>query len=48
MKVMVNKMNRKHKQGRPRMKWREQVEKNMKRIGLRKEYVADQSSREKV
>ena len=30
------------RQGRPKTKWREQVEENMKRIGLRKEDAADQ------
>ena len=38
---MVHEMDRKHKQSQPRMKWRKQVEKSMKRIGLRKEDVAD-------
>ena len=40
MKAMVHEVNGKHKQGRLRMKWREQVEGNMKRIGLKKN-VAD-------
>ena len=42
MKAMVHKVDGKHKQGRSRMKWREQVEGNIRRIALRKEYVADQ------
>ena len=41
MKAMVHEVDGKHKQGRPRMKWREQIEKSMRRIGLRKEDVAD-------
>ena len=44
MKAMVHKVNGKRKQGRPRMKRREQVEKNMRRIGLRKEDAADRCS----
>ena len=31
----------KRKQGQPRMKWREQVEGSMRRIGLKKEDAAD-------
>ena len=34
----------KRKQGRPKMKWREQVEGNIRRIGLRKEDAADRCS----
>ena len=41
MKTMIHKVDRKRKQNRPRMKWREHVEGNMKRIGLRKEDAAD-------
>ena len=41
MKAMVHEVDGKRKQGRPRMKWREQVEGNMKRIGLRKEDATD-------
>ena len=41
MKAMVHEVDRKHKQGRPRMKRREQVEGNMRRIGLRKDDAAD-------
>ena len=37
MKAMVHEMDGKLKHGRPRMKWREQVEGNMRRIGLRKD-----------
>ena len=42
MKAMVHKVDRKCKQGQPKIKWREQIEGSMKRIGLRKEDVADQ------
>ena len=38
---MVHEVDGKREQGRPRMKWREQVERNMRRIGLRKEDTAD-------
>ena len=41
IKVMVHEVDRKHKQGQPRMKWREQV-KSMRRIGLKKEDARDQ------
>ena len=41
MKTMVHEVDGKRKQGRPRMKWREQVEEKMKRIGLKKEDAAD-------
>ena len=41
MKAMVHKVDGKRKQGRPEMKWREQVERNMIRIGLRKKDAAD-------
>ena len=40
MKAMVYKVDGKHKQGRPKMKRREQVEENMRRIGLKKENAA--------
>ena len=42
MKAMIHEVDGKRKQDRPRMKWREQVEGNMRRIGLKKEDVADQ------
>ena len=38
---MVHEVDGKRKQGRPRMKWREQIEGSMRRIGLKKEDVAD-------
>ena len=41
MKAMVHEVDRRHKQDRPKMKWSEQVEGNMRRIGLRKEDAAD-------
>ena len=41
VKAMVHEVNGKREQGRPRMKCREQVEGNMRRIGLRKEDMAD-------
>ena len=41
MKAIVHEENGKRKQGRTRMKWREQVEGSMRRIGLRKEDAAD-------
>ena len=41
VKAMVHEMVGKRKQGRPRMKWREQIEGNMRRIGLKKEVAAD-------
>ena len=34
-------MDGKRKQGRPGMKWREEIEVSMRRIGLRQEDVAD-------
>ena len=37
IKAMVHEVDGKRKQGRPRMKWREQVEGSMRRIGLKKE-----------
>ena len=40
MKAMVYKMDGKRKQGRPRMKWKEQVQGNTRRIGLKKEDAA--------
>ena len=42
MKAMVHEVDGKHKQGRPRMKWRKQVKESMRRIGLKKEDIADQ------
>ena len=41
MKAIVHEVNGKRKQGRLGMKWRKQVEGSMRRIGLRKEDVAD-------
>ena len=41
MKAMVHEVNGKRKQGRPKLKWRKQVEGNMRRIGLRKEDAAN-------
>ena len=41
MKAMVHEVDEKRKQGRPRMKWREQIKGSMRQIGLRKEDVAD-------
>ena len=38
---MVHEVDGKLTQGRPKIKWREQVEGNMRRIGLRKEDSAD-------
>ena len=38
---MIYEVDGKRKQGRPRIKWREQVEGNMRRIGLSKEDAAD-------
>ena len=43
MKAIVHEMDRKCKQGRPRMKWGKQTEGNIQRIGLRKEDAADRS-----
>ena len=48
MKAMVHKVDGKHKQGQARMKWRKQVEGNMRRIGLREEDVADWLNGERV
>ena len=48
MKAMVHKVDGKRKQGRPGMKWREQVERNMIRIGLRKKDAADRCRRREV
>ena len=42
MKAMVHEVNGKCKHGQSRIKWREQVEGNVRRIGLKKEDVADQ------
>ena len=36
LKTMVHEVDKKRKQEGPRMKWREQVEGNMRRIGLKK------------
>ena len=41
MKAVIHEVDGKPKQGRPRMKWREQVEGNMIRIGLKKEDAAN-------
>ena len=41
MKAMVHEVDGKRKQVRPRMKWRKQMEGSMRKIGLRKEDVAD-------
>ena len=41
IKAMVHKVDGKHKQGQPRMKWRKQVQGNMRRIGLKEEDAAD-------
>ena len=38
---MIHEVKGKRKQGRPRIEWREQVERNIRRIGLRKEGAAD-------
>ena len=35
MKAIVHKVNGKRKQGRPRIKWKKQVEESMRRIGFR-------------
>ena len=42
MKAIVHKMDRKCKQGQPRMKWRKQFKRNMRRNGLKKKDAADQ------
>ena len=41
MKAMVYEVDGKRKQGRPRIKWKEQVKGNMRRIVLRKKDAAD-------
>ena len=41
MKAIVHEVNGKRKQSHLRMKWRQQVEGSMRRIGLRKEDPAD-------
>ena len=41
MKAIVHEVDGKHKQGRPKKKWREQVKGNMRRIGLKKEDAAN-------
>ena len=41
IKAMVHEVNGKRKQRRPKMKWRKQVEGNMRKISLRKEDMAD-------
>ena len=41
MKAMVHEVDGELKQGRPKIKRREQVEGNMRKIGLKKEDVAD-------
>ena len=38
---MAHEVDGKHKQGRPKMKWRKQIEGSMRRIGLKKEDTAD-------
>ena len=38
---MVHEVDGKRNQGRPRMKWREQVEGNIRRIGLTREDATD-------
>ena len=45
MNEMVHEEDGKRKQCQPRMKWREQVEENMRRIGLKKENAADRCRR---
>ena len=42
IKKMVHKVNGKHKQGQPKLKWMEQVKGNVRRIGLKKKDTADQ------
>ena len=41
MKAMIHTVNGKCKQGQPRIKWRDQVEGSIKRIGLKKEDATD-------
>ena len=41
MKAMVHELDGKRKQCRPKMKWREQIEESMRRIGLWKENAVD-------
>ena len=41
MKAMVHEVDGKRKHGRPKMKWREQVKGNTRRIGLKKEDAVD-------
>ena len=41
MKAVIHEVDGKCKQHRPRIKWREQVKENMRRIGLRKKDAAD-------
>ena len=41
MKAMVHEVDGKHKKDQLKMKWREQVEGNIRRIGLRNEDAAD-------
>ena len=43
MMAMVHEVDGKSEQGWPKMKWREQVEGNMRRIDLKKEDAADQN-----
>ena len=38
---MVHEVNGKRKQGGPKIKWREQIERSMRRIDLKKEDAAD-------
>ena len=41
MMEMVHEVDGKHKKGQPKIKWREQVEGSMRKIGLKKEDAAD-------
>ena len=41
MKAIVHEVNGKCKQDRPKIKWREQVEENMRMIGFKKEDATD-------
>ena len=41
MKAMIHEVDEKRKHGQPKMKWRKQVERNMRGIALRKEDAAD-------
>ena len=48
IKAMVHEVDGKFKQGQPRMKWREQVKGNTRRIGLRKDAADRRRWREGV